>query len=352
VKRLSGNLSLILFLLTAGFLPESLIKSVLPVETNANHDHISTSPAGFTFIFYNTENLFDATNDSLTDDEEFLPEGDRRWTYTRYYRKLQSVAKVILSAGDTVPPAFVGLCEVENRGVAEALVMMTPLSRYDYGILHFDSKDTRGIDLCLLYNRELASPIASRAIYPVSVEGDNLHLSRPILYAKMKIGEKTLHLLLNHWPSRRGGVLAAAAVRRGLTDYIIAFTDSIFEADGKESAVIIAGDLNCTPLDDDIKSFNGSGFVNLFSASGNGKSREGTYKYRGVWQILDHIIVSKSMMEGISDFSVEESMIHSAGFLLINDVVYPGLKPFPTFDGYRYAGGYSDHLPVKLIVKY
>ncbi|MFO7574056.1 MAG: endonuclease/exonuclease/phosphatase family protein, partial [Bacteroidales bacterium] len=203
----------------------------------------------------------------------------------------------------------------------------------------------------LLYNKEVASLIVSRAIYPVSVKGDTLPVGRPVLYAKVKVDDRSLHLLLNHWPSRRGGVMAASAMRRGLTDYIIAFTDSIFKADGEESSVIIAGDLNCTPSDDEIKSFGAAGFVNLLSADGNVKRSEGTYKYRGVWQILDHIIVSKSMTEGISDFIVEESMIHSAEFLLIDDDVYPGRKPFATFDGYRYAGGYSDHLPVRLVVR-
>lgn len=304
----------------------------------------------FTLLFYNTENLFDAVNDPLTDDEEFLPDGDRRWTYTRYYRKLQSVAKVILSAGDTVPPAFVGLCEIENRGVAEALVRMTPLSRYDYGIVHFESKDIRGIDVCLLYNREYASLTVSRALYPVSLDGDTLPVDRPVLYAKMKIGDKPLHLLLNHWPSRRGGVMAASAMRMSLSDFIVAFADSIFQADGSETAVILAGDLNCTPMDDEIRSFAAAGFTNLLTDEL--KRREGTYKFRGVWQILDHIIVSGSMTDGSSVFSVEDSVIHSAEFLLIDDEVYPGKKPFPTFDGYRYAGGYSDHLPVRLVVRY
>lgn len=304
----------------------------------------------FTFLFYNTENLYDAIDDPFTDDAEFLPEGVRNWTYSRYYRKIQSVAKVILSAGDTVPPVFVGLCEIENRGVAESLVRMTPLSLYNYGIVHFESKDNRGIDICLLYDRNVATLVYSRAVYPLTAGGDTLPVSRPVLYAKMSIGDRLLHILVNHWPSRRGGVMSASSLRRGLADYIVTFSDSIFRADGEESAVIIAGDLNTTPSNDELLPFAKAGFVNTLSAEE--KRGEGTYKYRGVWQILDHIIVSESMEDGRSSFIIEDALIHSPGFLLMDDAVYPGLKPFPTFDGYRYSGGYSDHLPVKAVFRY
>ena len=309
-----------------------------------------TASRSFTFLFYNAENLFDAIDDTITDDQEFLPDGARRWTYTKYYRKLHSVAKVILSAGDTVPPALIGLCEIENIGVAGSLVSLTPLSRYDYGIVHFDSKDSRGIDICLLYNREVFTLISSAALYPERFPGDSPGVTRPVLYAKMQIENKPLHLLLNHWPSRRGGVMAAMEARKSLADYIIEFTDSVFRADGRETAIVIAGDLNSTPSDEEVTSFGSAGFVNLLAAAE--KRGEGTYKYRGVWQIFDHIIVSTSMAEGWSDFNIEKCLIHSPAFLLIEDVVYPGLKPFPAFDGYRYAGGYSDHLPLKMVVWY
>ena len=144
--------------------------------------------------------------------------------------------------------------------------------------------------------------------------------------------------------------MAASSLRRSLAEYTVALTDSIFQADGNETAVIIAGDLNCKPSDDEVSLFGRAGFVNLLAAAE--KRREGTYKYRGVWQILDHIIVSESMTDGRSGFSVHDCMIHAPGFLLINDDVYPGQKPFSTYDGYRYTGGYSDHLPVKLEVRY
>ena len=144
--------------------------------------------------------------------------------------------------------------------------------------------------------------------------------------------------------------MSASFLRRSLAEYTVAFTDSIFAIEGREAAVIIAGDLNTTPSNDEIMPFIRAGFVNLLFAAE--KRGEGTYKYRGVWQILDHIIVSGSMSDGRSVFSVESAGIHSPGFLLIDDEVYPGSKPFSTFGGYSYSGGYSDHLPVRAVVRY
>lgn len=300
----------------------------------------------FVFMFYNVENLFDAIDDSLKDDEEFLPGGARGWTNSRYYHKLNSIAKVILSAGSWEPPALVGLCETENRGVAEALVRLTPLNNFGYDVVYTESDDSRGIDIGLLYDRDLFDIVYFRAISPQLDKDQSPFTSRPVLYVKVKKGEEYLHLLLNHWPSRRGGVLAGQDLRHRLAVTVRDVVDSLFLADGSGSAVVVAGDFNCDPSGSEIRLLSEGGLVNL-AMPGHLKGL-GTYRYRGVWQMIDQIIVSESMTNDGSAFSATDFTVHSPDFLLKDDPVYPGRKPFSTYDAYRYSGGYSDHLPVTL----
>jgi hypothetical protein len=327
------------FLLTA-----SDINSVFPDERPETIRGPELASDSFVFMFYNVENLFDAVDDSLKDDEEYLPGGARGWTNSRYYQKLNSIAKVILSAGSWEPPALVGLCETENRAVAEALVRLTPLNNYRYGVVYTESDDARGIDIGLLYDRDKFDIVSFRAISPDMGKDQSPFTSRPVLYVKLKKGEEYLHLLLNHWPSRRGGVLAGQDLRHRLAETVRSVVDSLFLTDGIGSAVIVAGDFNCDPSGSEIKLLSGEGMVNL-SIPGF-RQGIGTYRYRGVWQMIDQIIVSESMINGDSYFSAKDFTVHSPDFLLIDDPVYPGRKPFSTYDTYRYAGGYSDHLPV------
>lgn len=303
----------------------------------------------FTFMFYNTENLFDAVDDPLTDDQEFLPEGERGWNYNKYYRKLHSVAKVILSAGTLSPPAIIGLCETENSGVAEALVNLTPLSSYDYEVVYLESSDSRGIDVCLLYDRSQFRKITSFFISPNETDGVPFR-GRPVLYAKLETRKGDLHVMINHWPSRRGGVLTGQPVRIALAERIVTVTDSLRDSDGEDAAIIVAGDFNCSPLDREMAILGSTGLVNLSLLSG--ETGSGTYRYRGTWQHFDQVIVSESMINGRSGFRVLKFEIHQPAFLFTDDPVYPGRKPLPTYDGFRYAGGYSDHLPVLLQVGY
>jgi hypothetical protein len=118
----------------------------------------------FTFMFYNTENFFDCENDSLTQDDEFTPDGARRWNYNRFYDKADRLAKVILAAGKWNAPIFVGLCEVESQQALEVLVKQTPLNKFNYKIVHKDSPDERGIDVAFIYRSELFKPFDYKAI--------------------------------------------------------------------------------------------------------------------------------------------------------------------------------------------
>ncbi len=300
-------------------------------------------------MFYNVENLFDTYNDSLTDDDEFLPAGLRRWTYGRYKKKLNSIFKTIMAAGEWSPPALVAFCEVENRKVLEDLLYGTYLSKYDYGIIHEDSPDPRGIDVCMIYRKDKIMILNYRYMVPSGALKSGF-TSRSVLYAKCAILSDTIHLFINHWPSRRGGVLAGKDQRQLIAEMVRNGADSISCASGGDARIIIMGDFNST-YDDNVlnllteKRSSGASMVNLSPGT---KGSIGTYRYMGTWEIIDQIIVSDMLLNCRNGLSTKFSMfrIFRPDFLLKSDLKYPGSSPFSTYSGYRYQGGYSDHLPV------
>ncbi len=305
-------------------------------------------------MFYNVENLFDIYDDSLTDDDEFLPGGLRRWNYQRYHRKINSVYKTILAAGEWEPPAIVAFCEIENRKVLQDLVHGTYLSKYGYEIVHGDSPDARGIDVCLIYRNDMADIIDYRYFIPPGT-GENEYKTRSVLYARCLLLKDTIHLLVNHWPSRRGGVLAGEDQRTEIAEMVRSKLDSINDSEHGNARIIIMGDFNATPDDQVISILTGhfkdsSSMVNL---SENLSDRLGTYRYMGTWETIDQVIVSDQLINCREGVYTESGFItvFRPDFLLKKDLKYPGLSPFSTYSGYRYQGGYSDHLPVLLDLK-
>jgi len=305
-------------------------------------------------VFYNVENMFDIYDDPLTNDEEFLPESSRHWNIARYQQKLNSVYKVIALAGGWEKPALIGLCEIENRKVLDDLLNLTPLNRDGiYQIIHKDSYDPRGIDVCLIYRKDCLNLLYYNYLYPKLFRSKKIK-TRNVLYSKWLAGNDTIHLFLNHWPSRRGGVLAGEEERVILARMIKEKGDSILRASGNCAKIIFAGDFNSLPSSREITIITGNkddrthNYVNLCSQFQN--KAEGTYKFKGVWETPDQIIVSNSLLSGCAGLVTAEKYcrILSTRELLIRDRNYPGYKPFPTFNGFEYLGGYSDHLPLIL----
>lgn len=303
-------------------------------------------------MFYNVENLFDTEDDTLKADDEFLPVGERRWTPSRYHRKLASIARAVAAAGEWELPSLVGLCEVENEKVLKDLVYGTVLSAGNYGIVHRDSPDARGIDVALLYRRDHFSVAGVESWLPESRDGATV-LTRNILYVKLTRHQDTLHLILCHLPSRRGGVLAAGELRERMVGLAAEKVDSVMTASDGRAALIVMGDFNAPPDEPLMSEFAGkTGLINLSADSA--RRGKGSYKYHGTWEMIDQILVSSSMVDAASVFSVVPGSfgVVDAPFLLAEDVTYPGHKPFPTYGGYRYSGGYSDHLPVVIKMTY
>ena len=308
-------------------------------------------------MFYNTENLFDTKDDTLKNDDEFLPEGDRHWDNYRFYKKLNNISKVIIAVGEWQAPAIVGLCEVENRFVLNQLVYETPLKNFGYRIIHKESPDWRGIDVAFLYRK--AFFIADTfLIIPVRFSFDPDSRTRDILYVKGRFNDNdTIHFFVNHWPSRYGGYMETEAKRQHAALLLRNNVDSLFHLD-PTSKIIIMGDFNDGPSDESIRKILMAEpgiqeevpcLVNLMAPYDQDKS-SGTLKYQSSWDVFDQLIVSSYSLAADSGWVVKNSRatIFRSDFLLEEDERYLGQKPFRTYYGFKYQGGYSDHLPVWL----
>ncbi len=309
-------------------------------------------------MFYNVENLFDTENDSLTNDEEFLPRGMKFWTKKKYYTKLNHIATTIVSLGGWSPPAIVGLCEVENRKVLDDLCKRTGLKNLNYRIIHKESPDKRGIDVALLYQKSAFKPLSYKALevtFPFSPGST----TRDILYVKGQTkNNDTLHLFINHWPSRWGGQLESERRRMQAASRLRIEIDSIFE-NQPMAKIVIMGDLNDYPENKSLKEVlkarvtyenpDNQELYNLSAFIGQTKNI-GSHKHEGDWGILDQIIVSGALLNAKKGLKTvkENAGIFYTDFLLIDDETYTGKKNFRTYLGYKYIGGYSDHLPVFL----
>lgn len=319
------------------------------------------SSGDFKIMFYNLENLFDPFDDSLKDDNEFLPSGVRGWTWKKFERKLQNTSKVIISAGGWRPPEIAGFCEVENRFALIQLLKRTPLEPFGYRIIHHESPDARGIDVGLIYRPDRFSVVTERAI-PVILEGDSIATTRDILYVKGIVpGGDTLHLFVNHWPSKYGGAAATISKRRDAALKLKSVTDSIAQKI-PDALIVIMGDFNDQPDDECMEihldarhgepDSTGYYLYNLMYAM-LGKWDTGTHKFREEWSIIDQFVVSSALLRKQQGLRLSEkgAEIFRAPFLLEEDRNFNGTKPFRTFSGPTYLGGFADHLPILLHLK-
>ena len=310
----------------------------------------------FRLMFYNVENLFDINNDTTKEDDDFLPGGVMRWNFTRYNKKINSLYKTIVAAGEWSPPAVVALCEVENRKVLEDLVYGTYLSKYNYRIIHEESPDQRGIDVCLICRKDCADILDYRYWIPSEFKGEDF-TSRSILYTKLLISTDTVHIIVNHWPSRRGGVLAGEGLRMKIAAMVRQKADSLMKRSPTGEKIIILGDFNSTPDDREMKSLiaaSESGIYLLNLSESLAVENLGTYRYMGTWEMIDQVIVSDMLLTCNKGLYTDVKLlsIFKPDFLLRKDPKYPGFTPLSTYRGYRYQGGFSDHLPVLLDLKF
>ena len=312
----------------------------------------------FRIMFYNVENLFDCFDDSLTFDNEFLPKGKKHWTWKKYKAKSQKIAKVIMAAGEWEFPDLIGLCEVENRFALDGVFKYGPLSKLGYKIIHRESPDRRGIDVALIYQPERFQPLDTSYLQ-LCYSKDSPSTTREILYVKGKTHtHDTLHIFVNHWPSRWGGQLESEYKRLAAARLLRNKVDQILE-ENKNAKLIVMGDFNDYPENQSIQNilravapkdeFANDSLYNL-SHQFVQKNGIGSHKYKGKWGMLDQFIVSGALLNktGVLYCMPKDMNLFAPKFLLEPDNTYYGEKPFRTFLGYKYHGGFSDHLPVLL----
>ena len=314
-----------------------------------NHD--PSAQETFRICYYNLENLFHPSEDSLTNDEEFTPEGGRHWSYYHYLRKINRMAKVMLSAGEWQAPAIIGMEEVECRQVVQDLLNSRVLNKFPYRLVHYESPDRRGIDVALIYRRDRFELIYSKPI-AVKIPGQPGYRTRDMLYVKGLAGdEDTLHIFVCHWPSRYGGQAISEPKRLAASDILRGVVDSIL-AKNRNANIIIGGDFNDEASNKSLQRLTQPGLdkdslsplTNLMSKMEPGT---GSHRHHGIWTYLDHIIVSKGLMnEDPPQISEFKAFVFKESFLLEEDEKYLGQKPYRHFLGYKYHGGFSDHLPV------
>lgn len=322
---------------------------------------LSPPPDSVKVAFWNLENFFDPFVDSTRAYNEFTENGGQHWTKTRFYNKRNNIYKAILSFSGSQPIGIMGVCEVENEFVLNAVFAQTPLKRFNYRWVHYEGPDRRGIDPAIIYSKDKFQLIYSEAI-PFYNPNDTAMVSRDILYAKFfDYRSDTIHCFVNHWPSKYRGELETAEARNCAAGIVRRKVDSIV-AVIPEAKIIIMGDFNDTPESPCIREVLGAKhhseatendlLVNLF-ARGEDLGFKGTLKHQDSWSIFDQIIVTKTLINSNSLHctSSDAQIIHDP-MLLTEDATYHGVKLNRTYLGPRYLGGFSDHLPVVLLLQY
>lgn len=294
-----------------------------------------------TFVELNCENLFDCSHDEGKQDHEFMPDGSRHWTRTKYWRKLNSLGQTILSCADELPD-LVALVEVENDTALFDLTRRSLLRNADYQYLMTSSPDVRGLDVALLYRAARFAPLCYDHIEVPVLK--HMRPTRDILYIKGEtVSGDTLHVFVIHAPSRTGGEKLTKPFRM----QVVRCLEPHLQTIGK-GKIIIAGDFNDYDTDASLKALEALGLTNITKkARGRYGVARATYRHQGHWRSLDHILLSPSLAQAV--YSV---YINDAPFLLEDETKYGGKKPFRTFNGFRYNGGVSDHLPLVVKIKH
>lgn len=310
------------------------------------------APTEYSIAFYNVENLFDTIDAPGKDDERYLPASEFNWDTEKYIHKLNQVSRVLLSIGDSSLPSVIGLAEVENRLVLEDLLDLTGLKKGGYKIIHREGPDERGIDMAMLYRKDHFTSLEIQFI-PVNYPFDPEEKTRDILYVKGRILGDPIHLYFNHWTSRWGGHLETNPHREYTAQLIRKHVDSVLVAE-PWADVLIMGDLNDNPTDTSVymilQAFPLTMDIipdELYNLSlKKYEQGQGTLFWKD-WDMFDQIIVNGNYLKKI-DLENNE-LIFKRDWMLFER--RDGIKVPNRTAGQSYYGGFSDHLPVYLVVR-
>ena len=302
----------------------------------------SASAQSLSVVELNCENIFDCRHDSLKQDHEWLPNDVRHWTPDRYWRKVNSIGQEIISCTEDFLPDLVALVEVENDSVLRDLTRRSLLRNAGYEYLMTESPDVRGIDVALLFQPFSFRPVCYDYLDVTPLEG--MRPTRDILYVQGEtVNRDTLHVFVVHAPSRFGGEKATRPNRRIVMERLIGAI-RLLPSDAK---VVVAGDFNDYADSPSLQFLEQNALYNVSRHAVGTHGAKGTYRYEGRWESIDHVLVSTALRH-----AVDTVYIHDAPFLLEEDKKYGGVKPFRTYNGYRYQRGFSDHLPLVVRLRF
>jgi predicted extracellular nuclease len=310
--------------------------------------------------FWNVENLYDTINDKTIDDEEWLPTSKNKWNTERYNKKLDHTATIISKIGvdeQKDGAAIIGLAEIENKNVLVDLINTKQLKSRKYDIVHFNSPDARGIDVALLYQKKYFK-LKSSKTYTVKLPGDSSRATRDQLLVSGLLNGELTHVIVCHWPSRRGGEEKTNELRVSAAKVSKHIIDSILQTD-KNARIILMGDLNDDPSNESIKSVikttkeaNQSKDDVMFNPMENIHDKgEGTLSHKGKWNLFDQIIISPALLQlNKKSLTYSSAKINNFPEVCETNPKYLG-QPLRTFAGGNYLGGYSDHFSVCIYLK-
>ncbi|MGB0428986.1 MAG: endonuclease/exonuclease/phosphatase family protein [Bacteroidia bacterium] len=306
--------------------------------------------------FYNLENLFDTINDPTINDDEFLPSAKKQYTSKRYLEKLEHLAKVVAE----FKPAVLGVCEVENKAVLiDLCATLTKNYELEYLVAHHNSPDKRGIDVAFIYLKNEFELVELKA-YPVKLQNSADFITRDIVRLGLKTELDTFYFFGNHWPSRGGGQQASEPKRMAAAFTLKKAVYDLQKIKPKAN-IFIMGDFNDEPFNNSIaNAFKADSVLNattkFFNTSYHLISKgQGTYNYKGNWNVLDQIIVSRNLVndkiKNGAELLTPEAQVVKKDFMLYQ--TRSGLKvPSRSYGGPNYYGGYSDHLPTFITVHF
>lgn len=327
--------------------------SLLGVQVSAQEAAYSVGAIGF----YNLENLFDTLDTENVRDTEFTPKGSKVYNSALYHDKLNNLSSVIAEVGTELTPdglAILGVAEIENRSVLEDLVEQNRLKSRNYQIVHFDSPDKRGIDVGLLYQPKYFEVTSSRniALMLEDDKGERI-FTRDVLFVSGLFDGEKIHILVNHWPSRRGGEERSSPLREQGAALCKTVVDSLTLADPM-AKIILMGDLNDNPTNRSVKQILNAKrdkskvpehgiynpYINMY------KKGYGSNAWRDTWSLFDQIMVSEDFINGDKKegYQFYQAKVFNESYLVQKTGQYKGY-PFRTFVGDSYQGGYSDHFP-------
>lgn len=328
----------------------ALLLSFMATISFAQHKHLETYAVGF----YNLENLFDTIHDKGKNDYEYLPTGTYKWGDLKYRNKIERISTVLADMATDISSAgmaVVGVSEVENSSVLQALVESKELKSRGWKYIHVDGADMRGVDCALLYNPLFYTPISYKLVPYLLENGSDEYKTRGFLVVSGKMCGEHLCFIVNHWPSRR----AKSHTRERAAIQVRALKDSIMLAD-PESKIIIMGDMNDNPDNNSMKISLGALLdrkelkrtSDIFNPWYKVLRNDGigTLNYRGKWNLYDQIVFTANLVgKDCSTLKYDRAEVFSRSYMFQSEGKYKGL-PKRTHAAGVWLDGYSDHLPV------